>query len=566
MKKGKTFVSIVMACSMLLILFMSCGGDDSKKLEPEAQFQKAVTKTFVDNSKLVAHGLTQGADTINLSNFCEEIVIGVEIGEPFQKLANLILSSNYLNLNTQCFQNVQVSVKAGLTENAIQFNVIPGVNNTDIFSVNVYEDSANSMVYFSIPELIKRNFKISEKDYDFSAKELMNDYLSQVSFMSSVPEEAVFTGLIEEIVKAFVAPVDEVSRTVETVKGGFGNDKSVSVQYTVLSTTFDEEKGEDLALAVQDIILKSSNFNTIANWIVPAISKLNGTKIRVREFTEEVAEIAADFVEDLFAYQDVKVSLYVDSKSTIAGIFVNLDDEVVALAVMPQKGKNFGYTVAAAEYDEGITSENINSKAFVSLNGYGTYAGGKMTGNFKVFDDGEEILSFDTKDLDITSLKSIKANGSITIHPKSEMREQAKDFLEDELDMESSWLTFADTLDLTINMNQKDYNSGNLELVFSTGNTKMLTLTEKYSISKPNVIKMPSENIMDLNDDSLENYGGLLKDISTSIIVANLKKAKIAPEYIEPLESLSGELIGSLIDNYLLGSSFGDFDFSDFDW
>jgi hypothetical protein len=132
--------------------------------------------------------------------------------------------------------------------------------------------------------------------------------------------------------------------------------------------------------------------------------------------------------------------------------------------------------------------------------------------------------------------------------------------------MASSWLTFADTLDLTINMNQKDYNSGNLELVFSTGNTKMLTLTEKYSISKPNVIKMPSENIMDLNDDSLENYGGLLKDISTSIIVANLKKAKIAPEYIEPLESLSGELIGSLIDNYLLGSSFGDFDFSDFDW
>ena len=561
MKKLLSFAAVLAVCSMI---FLSCGSDDSKKLEPKDQFQKAVTKTFVDNAKLVSHGLSQEGDTINLSNFGEELVIGIELGDPFQKLANAILSDNYLELNTQWLQSVQVAVKAGLTDKAVQFNVIPGLNKTDIFSVNVYEDSTNSMVYFSIPELIKNNFKISEKDFGISAREIMDTYLTQVSFMGSVPEETVFNGFIEEVVKAFVSPIDEVSRATETIKGGFGNDKSVSAQYTVLTTTFDEEKGEDLAVAVQDIIMKSSNFNAIANWIVPVISKMSGDKIRVRDFTEEVAEIAADFLEDLFAYQDVTVSLYVDSKSTIAGILLNIDDAVVILSAMPQKGNNFGYTFAAAEYDEGLTIENINATSFVSLNGYGTYAGGKMTGDFKAFYQGDEVLSFETKDLDITSLKSVKGNGSVTIHPKSDIREMAKEFLEDELDMESAWLTFADTLDLTINMAQKDYNSASLELVFTTGNTKMLAISEKYSITKPSEIKMPATDIMELNEDSIMDYEQILKGISTSTIVANLKKAKVAPEYIEPLESITGETLGSLADGLLGG--YGGFDFDDFDW
>ena len=281
---------------------------------------------------------------------------------------------------------------------------------------------------------------------------------------------------------------------------------------------------------------------------MPVLSKLEGEKIRVKEFTEAIAEEVSDSIEDAFCYgsDELVLKLYVDSKSNIAGATLVIEDEGTINILMPQNGKNFGFTLNAVEYGE---------SPIVAWNGYGTYTNGKMTGDFKLFVEGEEAVAFETKELDITSLKSVKANGAITIHPKSEMRDASKDFLEDEFDLDYDMLSLFDNLDVTISMAQKDYNSASVELAFTNGNSKFVSLTAKNTVSKPGSIKMPANDIFELNEDSIENYEEILDGISTSQIVENLKKAKVAPEYLEPLESLTGEMLGELVDDYFGGSS-----------
>ena len=97
MKKLIGLAAVLSAC---LVLFVSCGGkDDAKKLSPEEQLKKSVSKAFVDNSKLIAHGLSLMKDTMELSNFGDEFVISAEVGEPLQTLVNALLSVAYAILN-----------------------------------------------------------------------------------------------------------------------------------------------------------------------------------------------------------------------------------------------------------------------------------------------------------------------------------------------------------------------------------------------------------------------------------------------------------------------------------
>ena len=565
MKKLKFAAAILSAC---LMVFVSCGGgDDAKKLSAEEQFKVAVSKALVDNAKLIAHGLTETKNTVQLSNYGQDLVLSLEVGEPLQSIVNSILTSNYLEYSTQWLKSVQVSASTGLTDNAMKVSVKAGLNNTDILSVNIFEDSKNSTIYFSIPELIKTNFKLSEQDFGFSVRQLMNDYLAQVSFYGNAPEEAVFTGFIEEIVNAIASSVNQVSRSTEELKAGL-NGKSVAANYTLLSARLNEDAGNRMASSIENVIRTSTNFNTIANWLVPVISKVEGYKIRVKDFTEEIAEEVAYLFEDLFYYSEVDLKLYVDAQSNLAGIRVDIEDEGSVLACMPQKGGNFGYTFAVAEGSADLASENIHTYAIAALNGYGSYSGGKMTGDFKVYAEGEEVLSFETKALDITQLKSLKANGSLAFHPKAETREMIKDELEYELDLDSSLLSFIDNLDFSINMSQKDYSSASLGLGLTSGNSNFLSMNVKSTISKPGEIKMPSADIKTLDEDSIEDYEDILSGISTSGIVANLKKAKVAPEFITPLESLTGEMLGELVEDYLYGSSsynyYDDYDYYDY--
>ena len=547
----KKILSITAVLSVLAMILVSCGNDDSKKLSPEEQLKKTMTKTFVDNSKLVSSGLTQYKNSVELNSYGEDLTVSFELGEPMKALANAIIAENFTDVDTQWLKNVQVSLKTALTDNAMQVSAKVGINNTDIVSANVFENSSDSTVYLSIPELIKNNFKVSEKDFGFSAKEMLNNYLNQVSFMKNIPEEAIFTGFIEEFVNTFVSSLGTVSKSTEELKAGMGSGKTVAANYTVLSAKMDMDTGEALAESMENLFLNSTNFNAIANWIVPILSQMEGYKIRVKDFTEEVADSVASVFEDIFYNDDVTVKLYVDSQSSMAGCRIDIGEEGVILAIMPQDKKNFGYTFAVAEYAPNLSIENIATSAMAAINGYGTYVGGKMTGDFKVYSEGEELVTFVTKDLDITSLKSAKVNGSISIHPKSEINNMAKDMIEDELNVAGSALAFVDNLDLSFVVTQKDYTSADTKIIFSNGNTDLLSMSISNAVSKPKSIAIPTTDIFELNEDSLYDYEKILKEIDTSVIISNLKKANVAPEYIKPLESVTTDMLDSLVEDFL---------------
>ena len=202
------------------VLFVSCGSDDSKKLTPQEQLNSALTKAVIGNMETFAEGLSQTKNAFDVKNFGNNIVLSVSIGDSLRPMVKALLDDEDLDVNTDWFNSVQVSLKTVLNDNAMQFKVKAGLNNTDIISVNLMEDSKNAMAYFSIPELTTTNFSIKETDISYTAKELINQYLREVEFLSSIPDKSVFTGLSKELLNAVLAPLNNVSRSKATVNAG----------------------------------------------------------------------------------------------------------------------------------------------------------------------------------------------------------------------------------------------------------------------------------------------------------------------------------------------------------
>ena len=565
----KTLLKIAVAAIIASgFLFVSCGSDDAKKLTPEEQLKTSLTKAVVGDMKTFVAGISENQKSFDLTNFGYDTELSVTIGEAFRPIINSLLGDNYINLNTDWFKSVQVSLKTVLTDKAMRVKVKAGLNNTDIISVDLAEDTQNSVAYLSIPELTKTSFSLKESQLGYSAKEMMNMYLDEVKFLSTVPEESVFTGFANELLDSFISPLNNVSRSKETVQAGLNDSQKVSAEYTVLSVIIDEDAGEKMAKSVSKAIKDSSNFSTIISWMNDFYSDISGERMKTGEIVNGIAEEVYDAIEDFFYYSEVSVDLFVDNKSNLAGARVNIEDEGSVYVVMPQSGKAFGYIFAVAEGDPSeFNFNNIANRALFTLNGYGSYTGGKMTGDFDFTVDGEKIVSFETNALDIAGLKSAKANGSITIHPNAAAKNEIEDYMSYDLGLGDSIASLADNMSFQIDMVQKDRNSAKIALSLVNGKETYLTYGVSCVAEKPTDVSFPKSDVIALDENAYDEYENIINTIDTSAVIANLKKAKVADEYIAPLEGITTDALIDLVEDRLGGgyNYYDDYDYYDYD-
>lgn len=541
MKKSVLLMAAVV--TLFSSLFISCGEkDDAEKYTPQEQFNLAVSKSYVEDSKLFTQGLAQARSQIQFSNYGESCALKVSFGDPLKQLVTSILNEEaYMNLDLSWCNSIQLETIASITDKANQLTLKANLNNVDILSVNLYEDPVNAAIYLNVPELVKRNYKVSERELGFSVKDIADTYLAQVSFLSSVPEDSVFTGFVEELMNAFISPITNVERSTEDLSAGLAGSKNVTAKYTVLTTVLDEETGEKMAESLSSTVRNSANLSAILNWIIPAANQVSGERIRVKDVINEMADEIEDSFSDMFYDTSVKLSLYVDANSKIAGMRLVGENGAEIYYAMPQVGKTFGYTCSI--YD--------GSEPIMALNGYGTYAAGKMTGDFKLNAEGEDVVSFSTKDLDVAGMKSCKFNGAITVSPKPEMRQMVKSAIADETYLDNSVLSFIDNLNLEIRMNQKDYTSYSAELAFTDGKSDFIGFSATSNIKKPSEIVIPSTDIMVVDSDSVYDYSDLLEGVSIAAVTENLKKAKVPSEYTAPLDSIDSDMLEDIVDEYL---------------
>lgn len=541
----KKIINVISALILSTLLLVSCGEkDDEKKLTPQQQFTTTIQKSISGNAKTVTNGLLTAYKEIDLTNYGDELAISFKLGDSFAALLHSYLEENLGNISTSWCKSAQVGLKTQIVGNSIKLDVTAGVNDTNIISANIVEDTNSSTVYISIPELIKKTFKVSGNDFGISFSNYYTQYFAYLSFLSTIPDEAVFTTCIDEILSAITTPVTNIERSKEIISAGMNNGKSVSAEYTALSTVIDSELGEKIAKAAYSAIKTNNSLNTILNWFIPEIAMLSGESIRVKDVTSELAEAVADAINDAFLYGKVKLTFYVDKQSKLAGTRITMlnsyDDEKEGefFIAMPQKGSEFGYLCS---FDD--TTETVNL-----VSGYGSYSGGKMTGDFVVSSpENEQLVAFETKNLNLTDLKSFKFNGTVTVHPAETIRQVIQEELTYEVD--SSLASIASVFDFSITAEQKDYKSIKADIMLSVENEPYATLTVKSSMNKPAPFSVPTTDIILVDEDIAEHLDIIASSISTQTIAQNLKTAKVPDEYVQQVSSIDGNTLMEYVED-----------------
>ncbi|WP_407426027.1 hypothetical protein [Treponema sp.] len=542
MKKVLLTMAAVLASALLLI---SCG---EKEKTPDEQFKAVVKSSVMESTNKFAGGFRDTFKQVNLSSFGSDGKFSIELDEKTSSLIRGIITEVIPGVDLGWLNSVQLTSSSTLKDDKAGVNLGIGVNSVNILTIECIEDLANAKIYLSMPELLKKYFVIDSKD-NYSLKETFKLYMAELKLLKTAPSEKVFTGFVEELLTALLADVSGVERSVQTLSAGLSSGKDVSADYTVLKFALTEEWCEKTGANLKKAVLASENLKAILDWALQFGEGLLYEDISSEEIAAEFADSLEELFDDLSYEDNVVVSVYADSKSHLKGSKLVVDRDSIESKFV-QKGSSFGYSLAAVE----------RKNELFSLNGFGSYSGGKMTGDFTVYADEENLFSFSTKNFDLEGMQNLKANGSVSFTLTREMQRELKRELRYTLDENA--LALIDNLTFILNMQQKDRKSAKTELVIGNGDSPYLRLKGDFKVNGGSKLTVPQEaiDIETLDEDKIMET---VREIKMDTVAANLKKAKVADEYVEAVSQLNGEAIANIVESYV--NPYGSYSYDDYD-
>lgn len=539
---------LVTAVALSLSFFVSCGGgDDADKMTEMEQFQTVIKKS----SEEFSQELTQTQDVYNsfdFNNFAENLEVSFSLGDAASDLISSIASSIAPELSFDWLKSVSAGIDYTMKDSSLKVGAKVGVNKTDIITASVTEDTPSSTIFIQIPELFKQNFKISTRDFGFSMKDIMSSYDEAMAVLTTMPELSKFQGLYDEFLNALSDSVTQVSRSKETITAGFGDSKNISKEYTVLSINLDEKTYKSFLKNIQGIVKNSQNLSDILSWAIPYVNTYSDEKISKREFINELSEEIQDSIDyGNFEDSDMILNLYVTEKSEIAGLKLTPpDDDVYSGGIyfaMPKNGDKFGYSLKVVESGDLETGD-----AVLDVQGYGTSAKGKITGDFTVNYEGDEIVSFETRDL---SYEKSLLNGTVIFSPSAALKNEISREVRNEFGSAVSGIV--SNLKYSIGFAQKDRNSAAVDFgLLDDSNKPFVTLSAKADVNtKPAKIALPTSDIVNIDEDFEYEVEDLIESLDFSKIIANLRKAKVPDEYVDLIEQVDSDTIYGILDDVL---------------
>ncbi|MBQ4378890.1 MAG: hypothetical protein II821_06810 [Treponema sp.] len=539
MKKVLLNVFVAVSAAFLLV---SCG---EKSKTPDEQFKSVVSTSVMDTTKKVASGVNEAFSQIDFSNYGADSTISISLDKNSADLIRGIFTSAVPGVKIDWLNSMQLSTKASIKDKSMAFSLGLGVNEVNIITLECLEDLENAVIYFHVPELLKEHFKLDAAQAGgASVKELLKIYLAEFEFLKAAPKKEVFTGFVEELLNAVLTDVSGVERSTENVKAGLNSSKTVAVDYTALDFKITPEYAKKASENIEKTINSSKNLRTIVEWVLTFATAVDPStsSTSADEIISSIAEGLAEGVDSLADIENTVITVYADSKSNFRGAKLTAGDDGYAQYIFALNGKEFGYNVSATEKYGSSESE------IFSVKGYGSYAGGKTTGDFAVFSEEEELFSFSTDNLDVEGLKNLKCNGSVTVRLTDDVRKQLKRELRYSVD--SSVLSLIDNIAFTLDMNQKSLKEAETTLSIGDGDkTKYASLKVNAKIRAADKVKVPADavDVLTLNENDALEY---VKKIETQNVIDSLKKAKVDEEYVELLSQFSGESLAQMLQGY----------------
>ena len=309
--------------------------------------------------------------------------------------------------------NASIFVNTSYDDSIQNVQLKANINDADIATVNASIDMENEEGYLQIPELSDSYIDISDGIEEIN-DELKSSGVEYQAMLDEVKNTLPDAKTVDKVLNTYVDVafdnISDVSKSSDKIEA-----EDVSQSVTALTTTLDGQYAYDTACEMLETLKDDENIKEIIE---------NIDEASYDEFRDNISDTLDSLKDEKDSIDDVEgsadLTLYVNGKGEIAGtqVLVDVDgQEVVVSSVMPRSGSKFGYEMKA-EY-EGME--------LFSLTGSGTIKSDVMNGTFNVSVDdellgdldeyvsgGDNILTIDVKDFDISDSKDGMLNGSFT--------------------------------------------------------------------------------------------------------------------------------------------------------
>ena len=373
---------------------------------PESYFKYVAENNTKDAIKSFNTGYSKAVDSFDrVTSVNGSYTVRLDAGNELKPLIGMIDPS------LKDIDNASISVNTSFDDSIQNVQLKANINDADIATVNASIDMENEEGYLQIPELSDSYIDISDgieeiNDELESSGAEYQEMLDEVK--NTLPDAKTVDKVLNTYVDVAFDNISDVSKSSDKIEA-----EDVSQSVTALTTTLDGQYAYDTAYEMLETLKDDENIKEIIE---------NIDEASYDEFRDNISDTLDSLKDEKDSIDDVEgsadLTLYVNGKGEIAGteVLVDVDgQEVVVSSVMPRSGSRFGYEMKA-EY-EGMELFSLT----------GTLKSNVMNGTFNVSVDdellgdldeyvsgGDNILTIDVKDFDISDSKDGMLNGSFT--------------------------------------------------------------------------------------------------------------------------------------------------------
>lgn len=388
------------------------------------------------------------------------------------------------------------------------------LNSVDIAKAQCTFEYDGGNLYLSAPGLLEKSLVVEglmdELDIDFLASE----FEQFAEMLKIIPDEDVIESLANKYIKCIINAIDDVKETSQTVTVN-----GVSQKLSVYSVTIDEEDVVNIIKA----LMKQVRDDKQLHQIIVDVAEFAG------EDGNEIVDMLVESVDeglqmmnstDMTANMppvDIEVKLYADGREAV-GMSVAAEDVEMSYLNVTGSGK--------------VATELmfVTPDGEFGFSGSGKKSGEKVDGEYSINIDGQDIVKFTTKGLDMNKLSQGDLEGSITVSLSEDIK-----------NISSMFGDFGEFLDYSIVLTGKSEgnNAHSFDISLNNGKDELvvgLKATTRKDSKKG--VTIPDKNnclVLEEGDDIDDE----IMDIFTpETLIDRLKEAGMPSKYIDLFDNI----------------------------
>ena len=461
MKQNKRISFARLLCltlAMMLVVSVALCGCGKKKEESGKPESYTGILLGNGNGKLEAQDMAVGASNLygQMLNFLAnanssnaggtgvEMNMSITMGEDLKDMISMMLAMTGMEADMDWLNKLEMNYVTAYQGNLMQQLVTAKLNGKNVISGDMVVDMVNGMMYLGYPGLSDKYLGMG---MDAATGESMNDSLEEMQAMleqmakyaDQMPSEQEVNAVLERYIDVIVEAMGDPAVSNETLKYGGVSQKVTAKTYAIhtsdalnvaLAVLQAAQNDAQLEALLDDCstALNNAASEDMAEWEnVDLYAMLQAALPEaIEEIQEELEEAAED---DLLGMELV---LYTDGDALVGLRYIqhsyvgsedvsdNHDVQMPYGAVSQAEYKDYTYgftcyTLHSGEKSAFVLEVGSDIDGYAGIAGTGTEKNGKLNGEYSVFMEEEELLSFELINFSMDALRQGAIVGTVRI-------------------------------------------------------------------------------------------------------------------------------------------------------